>query len=217
MDPQKRYSSAAQIREQILLIREHASSFDTRLEKLVPGFDPRRKKHRLLARALAVVLCAAILLGCALAVWRLGIYPEKRREAIHSWLDAIQTAAENEGDTGGVIDSFLVQFPYEKMSGEEQRLFRDAMEDALAEYTAADERTESFYKVLSDRQVDEQDIGTIRQYAETERLLDSGAFESAFSKLSSCRDAGAVDAEEKWENALQRCRKKAVSAEKSFD
>ena len=217
MDPKKRYSSAAQIREQILRIREHASSFDTRLERVIPGFDPRRKNHRLLARAMAAVLCAAIVLGCALAVWRFGIYPEKRREAIRSWLDAIQTEAEKEGDPAGMTDSFLVQFPYEKMSGEEQRLFRDTMEDALAEYTAADSRTEPVYKVLSDRHVDEQDVETIRQYAETERLLDSGAFETAFGKLRSCRDAEAVDAEEKWENALQRCRKKAVSAEKSFD
>ena len=217
MDPKKRYSSAAQIREQILRIREHASSFDTRLERVIPGFDPRRKNHRLLARALAAVLCAAIVLGCALAVWRFGIYPEKRRQAMHSWLDAIQNAAEKEGDPAGVTDSFLVQFPYGKMSGEEQRLFRDAMEDALAEYTAADARTESVYKVLSDRHGDEQDVETIRQYAETERLLDSGAFESAFDKLRSCRDAETVDAEEKWENALQRCRKKAASAEKSFD
>ena len=217
MDPKKRYSSAAQIREQILRIREHASSFDTRLEKVIPGFDPRRKNHRLLARALAAALCAVIVLSCGLVIWRLRIYPEKRREAMRAGMKTIQSAAKNDGDTAGAIDGFLAQFPYEKMSGEEQRLFRDAMEDALAEYTAADVKTESFYKVLSDRYVDEQDVETIRQYAETERLLDSGSFESAFDKLRSYRDAGTADAEEKWEDALQRCRERAVSFEKTFN
>ena len=183
MDPKKRYSSAAQIREQILRIREHASSFDTRLERVIPGFDPRRKNHRLLARALAAVLCAAIVLGCALAVWRFGIYPEKRRQAMHSWLDAIQNAAEKEGDPAGVTDSFLVQFPYGKMSGEEQRLFRDAMEDALAEYTAADARTESVYKVLSDRHVDEQD---------RERNLSTKCFQTVMLTNRTSKPSGSM-------------------------
>ena len=217
MDPEKRYSSAAQIREQILRIREHPSSFDTRMEKLVPGFDPRQKSHRVKARVFLAALCAAILLGGVLAVWRFGIYPGRRREAMHAGLTSIQSAAENKDDPAGDIDSFLLQFPYEKMSQEEQRLFRDSMEIALAEYTAADERTEQFYKVLSDRNVDQQALETIRQYAEIERLLDSNSFRTALEKLRSYKDAGSMDAEEKWVNALQLCMKQAISSEKSFN
>ena len=217
MDPQKRYSSAAQIREQILRIREHASSFDTRLERAVPGYDPRRKKHRILVRVFAVVLCAAILLGSALAVWRFGIYPGKRREAIHKGVQTIQSEAKNNGDTAGAVDSFLAQFPYEKMSGEEQRVFRDSMEEALAQYTSADTRTEEILTALSKRCADEEAVEAIREYAAVERLLNSGSYAKALEKLQPLMESGAIDAEEKWEDVLQRCRKKAVSLEKSFD
>lgn len=217
MDPKKRYSSASQIREQILRIREHASSFDTRLEKVIPGFDPRRKKHRLLARVMAGGLCAAILLGCALAVWRFGIYPEKRREAMHAGMQTIQSEAKNKGDTAGAVESFLAQFPYEKMNGEEQRFFRNSMEGALAQYTADDTRTEELLTVLSKRCGNEEAVEAIRQYSAVKRLLNSGSYAKALEKLQPIREAGSIDAEEKWEEVLKSCRKKAVSAEKSFE
>ena len=217
MDPKKRYSSAAQIREQILRIREHASSFDTRLERVIPGFDPRLKRHRLLARIMAAGLCAAILLGSALAFWRFGIYPEKRREAMRTGMQNIQSEAKNNGNTAGAVDSFLTQFPYEKMSGEEQRIFRNSMEEALAQYTAADARTEEIFTDLSKRVGSEEAVEAIRQYSAVERLLNSGSFATALEKLQPFRESGLIDAEEKWEEVLQRCRKKAVSVEKSFD
>ena len=217
MDPKKRYSSAAQIREQILRLREHASSFDSRLESVIPGFDPRRKNHRVLARALAAVLCAAIFLGCALAVWRFGFYPEKRRKDMLSGMEAIQSAAKNGGDTAGAIDSFLVKFPYEKMKAEEQRIFRNSMEEALARYTSADTRTEELLTVLSKRCGNKEAVEAIREYSAVERLLRNGSYQKALEKLQPFRESGTIDAEEKWEDALQRCREKAESAEKTFE
>ena len=48
MDPKKRYTSAAQMKAQILRIREHTSALDQKFEK-IPSFDPMNKSHRILS------------------------------------------------------------------------------------------------------------------------------------------------------------------------
>ena len=109
IDPKKRYSSAAMVRDQIVRIREKSSNLDTRLEKIIPGFDPRSKAHRIMGRASILLLCAAVLAGIGLAVWRLNIYPEKRRAVFREELAVIEEGRTSDFDVPDEIASFLTR------------------------------------------------------------------------------------------------------------
>ncbi|MDO5133623.1 MAG: serine/threonine-protein kinase [Eubacteriales bacterium] len=217
IDPKKRYSSAAQVREQIIRIREHGSSLDTRMEKTVPGFDPRKKSHRILGRAAVFFLCAAILSGAALAVWFVGVRPGMRREAFRMEMEKAESGGTEKGDVADDIERFLVQFPYEKMSEEDQRRFRNSVEKRLSGYSSTNSITYSIFSVLTERCRDEEAVEAIRQYTETERLLNKESFEEAFEKLSRLKEAGTMDIEEKWADAVQRCLEKAISLEELYN
>ena len=216
IDPKKRYSSAAQVREQILRVREHTSSLDTRMEKAVPGYDPRKKSHRILGRAAIFFLCAAILSGAAFAVWFVGVRPGIRREAFRTGMEGIESGGAESDDVADYIDRFLEQYPYEKMSVEDQHKFRNSVEKRLSRYSSTDINIKNTFSVLTERCRDEEVVETIRQYTETERLLNRESFEKAFEKLASLKDTGAMDIEEKWADAVQQCMEKATSLEERY-
>lgn len=215
IDPKKRYSSAAQIKEQIVRIREHASSLDTRLEKVIPGYDPRQKRHRLLGRAAIALLCAAILLGAGFAVWRFAVYPEQRREAMLAELKTIESEDASGEKYAADIEGFLQRYPYEKMSAEEQSAFRDSMEKLLSGHLKTEGIRDPILSVLTDR-CGQEAADTVLQYAEVEQLLSSGAFAKAFDALRPLKESADADAQDKWNQTLKRCQKKAADAEKTY-
>ena len=215
IDPKKRYSSAAMVRDQIVRIREKSSSLDTRLEKIIPGFDPRSKAHRIMGRASILLLCAAVLAGIGLAVWRLNIYPEKRRAVFREELAVIEEGRTSDFDVPDEIASFLTRYPYGRMSAEEQQSFRSAVEKALSTYPNAEsENRDRIIAILEEKCGDE--AGTILAYAEAEKLLYTGSFSDAFEKLRPLREAGAKDAEGRWEDAVRRCMDKADACAETF-
>ena len=215
IDPKKRYSSAAMVRDQIVRIREKSSSLDTRLEKIIPGFDPRSKAHRIMGRASILLLCAAVLAGIGLAVWRLNIYPEKRRAVFREELAVIEEGRTSDFDVPDEIASFLTRYPYGRMSAEEQQSFRSAVEKALSTYPNAEsENRDRIIAILEEKCGDE--AGTILAYAEAEKLLYAGSFSDAFEKLRPLREAGAKDAEGRWEDAVRRCMDKADACAETF-
>ena len=214
IDPRKRYSSAAMVRDQIVRIREKSSSLDTRLEKIVPGFDPRSKAHRIMGRAAILLLCAAVLAGIGFAVWRLTIYPEQRRTAFREELAAIGKGRSSD-DVPDEIDLFLTRYPYGRMSAEEQQNFRSAVEKALSKYPViASENKDRILSILEEKCGEE--AGNILIYSEAEKLLNTGSFAAAFEKLRPLREAGATDAEERWEDAVRRCMDKADACAETF-
>ena len=215
IDPKKRYSSAAMVRDQIVRIREKSSNLDTRLEKIIPGFDPRSKTHRILGRASILLLCAAVLAGIGFAVWRLNIYPEKRRAVFREELAVIEQGRTSDFDVPDEIGSFLARYPYNRMSDEEQQSFRSAVGKALSTYPNAEsENRDRIIAILEEKCGDE--AGTILAYAEAEKLLYAGSFSDAFEKLRPLREAGAKDAEERWEDAVRRCMDKADACAETF-
>lgn len=215
IDPKKRYSSAAMLRDQIVRIREKSSNLDTHLEKIIPGFDPRSKTHRILGRASILLLCAAVLAGIGFAVWRLNIYPEKRRAVFREELAVIEQGRTSDFDVPDEIGSFLARYPYDRMSDEEQQSFRSAVGKALSTYPNAEsENRDRIIAILEEKCGDE--AGTILAYAEAEKLLYAGSFSDAFEKLRPLREAGAKDAEERWEDAVRRCMDKADACAETF-
>ena len=240
IDPQKRFGSAAQIREQIVRIREHASSLDTRLEKIIPGFDAGKKSHRVLGRMTIAALCALVLLAAGFAVWRFAFYPGQRREAMRAQMEILQNGDAIEGGTAQYLGHFFEQFPYEKMSEEEQYWFCDSIEKALAKDSSvvsssdrsgnlsagsssdpsadssSDESREQIVEVLANGIGDEQKAETIMELAEVEKLVRSGKYQDAFDKLRPIRESGSREAEEKWEDVSRRCFKRATEAEEQY-
>ena len=215
IDPKKRYSSATMVKDQIVRIREKSSNLDTRLEKAIPGFDPRSKTHRILVRAAILFLCAAILAGIGFAVWRLTIYPEQRRAAFRGRLTVIEEGRTSDFDIPDEIASFLTRYPYNRMSDEEQQSFRSAVEKALSTYPNTEsENRDRIIAILEEKCGDE--AGTILAYAEAEKFLYTGSFADAFEKLRPLREAGAKDAEERWEDAVRRCMDKADVCAEAF-
>ena len=214
IDPRKRYSSAAMVRDQIVRIREKSSSLDTRLEKIVPGFDPRSKAHRIMGRASILLLCSAVLAGIGFAVWRLTIYPEQRRAAFREELAAIGEGRSSD-NIPDEIDLFLTRYPYDRMSAEEQQNFRSAVEKALTKYPRLEsDNKDRILSILEEKCGEE--AGTILTYSEAEKLLNAGSFAAAFEKLRPLREAGATDAEKRWEDAVRRCMDKADACAETF-
>ena len=217
IDPKKRYASASQIREQILRIREHPSSLDTRLEKVIPGFDPRKKAHRVLARAAITLLCAAVLAVAGFSIWQFGIYPRHRQQAMAAELSVIQSKETEKGEIPALVGQYLDKYPYERMSEAEQLDFRNAMEKALSRYGANQDDRQNLLSMLSERCGGKETAESIDQYAEVESLLSNSQYEKAFESLRELRKAGSPEAEEKWADALNRCLEKASALEKDFE
>ncbi|MDO5475968.1 MAG: serine/threonine-protein kinase, partial [Eubacteriales bacterium] len=216
IDPRKRYASASQIREQILRIREHPSNLDTRLEKVVPGYDPRSKGQRTLARAVIAVLCAALLAAIGFSVWRFGVYPTQRRQAMTSQLKGIQSKNIPQEDLPGRIEQYLTDYPYEKMTDAEQLQFRNAVEKALSRCSPNQEIWQEILILLTEK-CGEETSGTIDSYAQVEKLLSGSQYEKAFEKLRELRASDTPDVEEKWTDALKRCRQKAIALEAEYE
>ena len=217
IDPKKRYDSAAQIRDQILRIREHPASLDTRLEKLVPGFDPQKTGHRVLARAVLALLCAGLAAAAGFFAWRTFVYPAQRRQAMEAGLETFQSGETPQEDVPGLIAQYLETYPYEKMSSGEQLEFRNAAEKALSRYSSGQEGRQQILSLLFGACGDEETVDRIDTYAQAERLLSSDEYGQALEVLRPLREAGLPDAGEKWEEALRRCRLKAAAQEESFE
>lgn len=217
MDPKKRYASAAQMRDQIVRIRERASSFDTRLEKIVPAYDPRSKGHRAAARVMIVALCAAILSAAGLAYWRIRVYPAQQRAAMQAELSAIGSGQATAYEIPNLLEQYLDKYPYEEMAEEDRKEFRDAVENLLQRYVEPNYTVTKINAVLSEKCGGEEFTEMISRYVEAERAVKSSQFEEALGILKELKTAGAVDADEKWTDALEQCREKADYKERSFE
>lgn len=217
IDPKKRYASAAQMRDQIVRIREHTAPLDSRLEKIIPGYDPRKKGQRAAARAAIAALCAAVLLAVAAGAWFMVIYPNRRQAAMHTELAALQSADTPEENLTYAFEQYLEKYPYDRMKEEEKKEFRSAAVRALSrfntEYYISTDLLDLFSKKCGGDSFTEQ----IRQYTAVEKDISSNRFEKALETLQALKDSGTLDADEKWADAIRRCRAKAESLEKSFE
>ena len=215
IDPKKRYASASQIREQILRIREHPSTLDTRLERVFPFYDPRSKSHRTFARAAVAGLCVLLLAAAVFSVWRIGIYPAQRRQAMTAQLKVIQSKKTQQEDLAGLIEAYLADYPYEKMQEDEQEQFRTAMEKVLSRFAQNQDIRQTLLSTLSDR-CGEETADRIQTYAGVEKLLSASQYEQAFEQIQALRNSAYAEADEKWANALERCYKKASALNQDY-
>lgn len=217
IDPKKRYTSAAQMRDQIIRIREHTAALDSCLERIIPGYDPRRKGQRMAARAAIAALCAAVLLTVAAGVWLIVVYPNRRQAAMQTELAAIQSQNTTEENLTYAFEHYLDKYPYDKMKEEEQKEFRSAVVRVLSHYNTEYYITTDLLDLFSQKCGGDAFTEPVRQYTAVEKNIGSNRFEEALETLQSMKASGTVDADERWADAIRRCRVKAESLEKSFE
>lgn len=140
LDPAKRYASASQIRESIKKVREKPSGLDSLLEKF-PGYDPSRKKHRLAARFGIAALCALFLAAGVFCYVLLIKIPMRQQEAYASALKNISDVRTKPDEIAEVSKELLQERPYDKLSVDEQAMFREIAELLVRKCTSDKEGT----------------------------------------------------------------------------
>ena len=204
MDPKKRYTSAAQMKAQILRIREHTSALDQKFEK-IPGFDPMNKSHRIRARiALAAAVVAAVLILTGTG-WRFIVYPARQEEAIRAELSAIEQIKGTDEKIQTVVEKFAEEHPYSKMTAEQKQSVRDEMADMQKRcYLAGKtENADAVRDILTKYYGEEATWEAVSLYGKAEAEIQKKSFEEGLDELHALREKDAVDAQKHWETGVE--------------
>ena len=215
MDPKKRYTSAAQMKAQILRIREHTSALDQKFEK-IPSFDPMNKSHRIRARiALAAAVVAAVLILTGTG-WRFIVYPARQEEAIRAELSAIEQIKGTDEKIQTVVEKFAEEHPYSKMTAEQKQSVRDEIADTQKRcYLAGNtENADAIRDILTRYYGEETTWEAISLYGKAEAEIARKSFEEGLSALYKLREEEAVDAQRHWEAGVDHT---LSAARKSMD
>ena len=228
MDPEKRYASAAQMKQQILRIREKPSLLERRLEK-IPGYDPANTEHRVKAMIAFVACIAAVILLAGFAGWHCLLYPARMTEEIHTELTAITgdgapdgpetgkpgaapyVPAVSKGEIPDAVRAFAAAHPYPKMNTAQKKTVRDGMESAVARCFASGnpKDAEQVRDILAENYGDRVLWEAVYEYGKADYALSSAQFEEGITALRKCADEGAPDAGEHWEAAVALTREAA--------
>ena len=217
MDPKKRYTSAAQMKAQILRIREHTSALDQKFEK-IPSFDPMNKSHRIRARiALAAAVVAAVLILTGTG-WRFIVYPARQEEAIRAELSAIEQIKGTDEKIQTVVEKFAEEHPYSKMTAEQKQSVRDEIADTQKRcYLAGNtENADAIRDILTRYYGEETTWEAISLYGKAEAEIARKSFEEGLSALYKLREEEAVDAQRHWEAGVDHTLSAARKAMEDF-
>lgn len=204
MDPKKRYTSAAQMKAQILRIREHTSALDQKFEK-IPGFDPMNKSHRIRARiALAAAVVAAVLILTGTG-WRFIVYPARQEEAIRAELSAIEQIKGTDEKIQTVVEKFAEEHPYSEMTAKQKQSVRDEMADMQKRcYLAGKtENADAVRDILTKYYGEEATWEAVSLYGKAESEIQKKSFEEGLDELHALREKDAVDAQKHWETGVE--------------
>ena len=184
MDPKKRYTSAAQMKGQILKIREHTSALDQKFEK-IPGFDPMNRSHRIRARIALAAAAAAIVLTLAGAGWRFLVYPAQQEEIIRTELSTIGQFEPKDEQILNAVEKFAAEHPYGRMTAGQKQAVRDEMESAMRRCFAAgkSENANQIRDILTNHYGEEEAWKAVHSYAEAGADLDKDRFEEGLGAL----------------------------------
>ena len=217
MDPKKRYTSAAQMKAQILRIREHTSALDQKFEK-IPSFDPMNKSHRIRARiALAAAVVAAVLILTGTG-WRFIVYPARQEEAIRAELSAIEQIKGTDEKIQTVVEKFAEEHPYSEMTAEQKQSVRDEIADTQKRcYLAGNtENADAIRDILTRYYGEETTWEAISLYGKAEAEIARKSFEEGLSALYKLREEEAVDAQRHWEAGVDHTLSAARKAMEDF-
>ena len=210
MDPKKRYTSAAQLKGQILKIREHTSALDQKFEK-IPGFDPMNKGHRIRARIALAAVAAAAAMILVWAGWRFLVYPAQQEEIIRTELSSIEQFEPKDDQVLTAVEKFAAEHPYVRMTSSQKQAVRDEMENTMRRCFAAgkSENGNQIRDILINHYGEETVWKAVHSYAEAGADLEKDHFEEGLGTLHERQEEGAIDAQQHWEAGVSQTLEKA--------
>lgn len=217
MDPEKRYVSAAQMKAQILRIREKPSFLDQKLDK-IPGYDPMDRRQRARVRiALAAGGLAAVLIVAALG-WGLFFYPAKMTKQIGAEMEAIAALGASDGLIPAAVCEFVKAHPYKTMNAAQKKAVREGIEQALKQCYLGEKREDAqeVVSVLAENYGDEALWEALRVYGKAGSDLERHMFGTGLSALRECVEENAAEATEHWDAGVLKTRKAAESSMDAF-
>ena len=211
MDPNKRYISAAQMKQQILRISENPSPLDKMFEK-IPGFDPMNHAHRIKARIAAAALAAALILLAGFTGWRGIVYPARMTEEIATQVEAIAELEPAGGSIPDAVRKFTTAHPYQRMSAAQKKTVRDGMANAVALCFSGQntEAAEKVRNILTEDYGDDALWQAVYEYGMADYALTVGEYDVGLAALRKCVDEGALDSAEYWEAGIALTREAAL-------
>ena len=217
MDPNKRYTSAAQMKQQILRIRENPSPLDRMFEK-IPGFDPMNHEHHIKARIAVATLTAALILLAGFAGWRCIVYPARMTKEIATQLETIAELEPAAGSLPDAVRRFTSAHPYRKMNAAQKQTVRDGMTQAVAHCFVCQntESAEKIRDILTEVYGDDALWQAVYEYGKADYALAAGEYNEGLAALRKCADEGAPDATERWEAGVAMTRAAAYSNLEQF-
>ncbi len=219
MDPKRRYASAAQMRQQILRIREKASGFDTILEK-VPGYNPRSKVHRIASRLLVLCLLAVLAFSSCYAYEHKIVLPRRQEQEIAAMLQSMSEGGQSTETIAAQSREFLQKWPYDALDQEEQKSFRIAARKVIAyncqltDYLTPEGNSE-YLADLTELGLDFNTVESIRNGGKLDYLTGKNRYVEALEILPSLE--GLPDEEEMQADVLDKCMAYTGSLEKTYD
>lgn len=229
MDPEKRFSSAQQMRDQIVRIREQISPLDNLLEKL-PGYDPRKRKHRVRARAAMAAIVLLLLAGAAGAAWGIVIYPQKRHAAFEAELATLDPDNTYPTEMPGAVAAFCAAHPYAKLDSQDQKSFRETIRRMLYQSMRKENvlpsteeppgsTASSILNVLreADPKVYDTVWNPVWNYSRADVFFARKLYEKGLATLKTEQERGSIDAQEMLAAGLERCKKEAEKGIEKFE
>ena len=214
IDPAKRYSSAAQIREQIRRIRQKTTGLD-RIFQVIPGYNPASRKHRLVGRLSISVICVVIALSGLFVYQKQVVIPRMQQEALEAEMTAL---SENQADTEKITQmsrELLQEWPYDSMGKGQQERFRAVAENVIIKCSRdSDENKQEtgiglvdagadYLAMLRECGVDEQTIREICIMGQIRYMLNHNQWEKALNAVDLL--SGLPDEEKVREEIRQLC------------
>lgn len=171
MDPARRYSSAAQLREAIRRIREKTTGLDSLLS-IFPSYNPASRMHRAAARG-GILAALVLLVGLGFFGYQKAVVePREQRAALEATLQSLSAEESTPDERSWGSRALLAQWPYDTMTSDQQKQFRDIAR-TLITFWSSDFQGEQLdtEEYLQDEGIEY--LAAIRELGVDEKTVDS--------------------------------------------
>ena len=223
IDPKRRYSSAAQIREPIRRIRERSSGLDRVLEEHT-HYDAASRRQRITARVFILLACVLFVCLLGFAYRQLVIAPREREELVMAAQEELRASADRPKEIAEKSRQLLDMCAYEKLDPEMQSTFREIGMNFMKSCTSfssgvlqetgmyVSEAGLGYLDMLREKGVDEETVKRISLGGQLAFVLAKGEPDRALAMLPGFK--GLPEEESAREEVYAACRE---AVEKKFE
>lgn len=223
IDPKRRYSSAAQIREPIRRIRERSSGLDRVLEEHT-HYDAASRRQRITARVFILLACVLFVCFLGFVYRQLVIVPREREELVMAAQEELRASADQPGEIAEKSRQLLDMCAYEKLDPDMQNTFRKIGMNFMKSCTSfssgvlqetgmyVSEVGLGYLDMLREKGVDEETVKRISLGGQLAYVLAKGEPDNALALLPGFK--GLPEEESAREEVYAACRE---AVEKKFE